>query len=177
MKRLVTGLDAEGRSCFISSGRPPRSVEHVHTPGFRTSLVWTTPPAPARSADARRDPTIEAERIVPQHPGATSLVVLTLPPDNIYEEEGFDPAAAYAEHALVNSDVTAAMDPDAPGMHATATIDYCIVLSGRLVAELDDGRCEEMGPGDILIQNATRHAWRNPFDTPAEIAFVMIATA
>lgn len=48
------------------------------------------------------------------------------------------------------------------------------MLSGRLVLELDDGATTEVGPGDAVIQNATRHAWRNPFDQPATFHAVSI---
>ena len=31
-----------------------------------------------------------------------------------------------------------------------------------------------MGPGDTVIQNGTRHAWRNPFDEPCVMVVVLI---
>ena len=57
-------------------------------------------------------------------------------------------------------------EPDNPGMHTTVTIDFEYVLSGRVVVELDDGATVELGPGDTVVQNGTRHAWRNPFHPP-----------
>lgn len=47
------------------------------------------------------------------------------------------------------------------GMHATDTVDYDIILSGELWMELDDGVEVHLTPGDCVIQNGTRHAWRN----------------
>ncbi|HLM29683.1 MAG TPA: cupin domain-containing protein, partial [Acidimicrobiales bacterium] len=65
-------------------------------------------------------------------------------------------------------------EPDNPGMHTTITIDFEYVLSGRVVLELDDGATVELGPGDTVVQNGTRHAWRNPFDEPATLVVVLI---
>ena len=47
-------------------------------------------------------------------------------------------------------------------------------MSGRVVLELDDGATVELGPGDTVVQNGTRHAWRNPFDEPATLVVVLI---
>lgn len=66
------------------------------------------------------------------------------------------------------------LEPDHPGMHTTASIDYEYVVSGRCVLELDDGESRELGPGDTVIQNGTRHAWRNPFDEPCLMVVVLI---
>jgi len=67
-----------------------------------------------------------------------------------------------------------ALEPDHPGMHTTATIDYEFIVSGRCVLELDDGATRELGPGDTVIQNGTRHAWRNPYDEPCVIVFALV---
>ncbi|WP_033308817.1 hypothetical protein RFN58_41440 [Streptomyces iakyrus] len=47
-------------------------------------------------------------------------------------------------------------------------------LHGEIVLELDDGHCASLSAGDIVIQNGTRHAWRNRSDQPATVAFVLI---
>jgi quercetin dioxygenase-like cupin family protein len=47
------------------------------------------------------------------------------------------------------------------GMHKTKTIDYNIILSGKLWMELDDGATVQLKTGDCIVQNGTRHAWRN----------------
>ncbi len=66
------------------------------------------------------------------------------------------------------------LEPDHPGMHTTATIDYEYIVSGRCVLELDNGATRELGPGDTVIQNGTRHAWRNPFNEPCVIVFAIV---
>ena len=69
--------------------------------------------------------------------------------------------------------MAAHMEPDQPGMHTAASVDYEFVASGRVLLELDDGATVELGAGDTVVQNGTRHAWRNPFDEPARMVVVV----
>jgi len=62
------------------------------------------------------------------------------------------------------------MDPSDPGMHATDTIDFEVVLEGTVILELDDGAEVTLNPGDTVVQNGTRHRWKNPGDKPARMA-------
>jgi mannose-6-phosphate isomerase-like protein (cupin superfamily) len=65
------------------------------------------------------------------------------------------------------------MDVTDPGMHTTDTIDFEVVLEGTVVLELDDGAEVTLRPGDTVVQNGTRHRWRNPGDTTARLAVFM----
>ena len=58
-------------------------------------------------------------------------------------------------------------------MHKTETVDYAIILSGEIVAVMDEGETV-MKAGDILIQRGTNHAWANRSGKPCRIAFVLI---
>lgn len=89
------------------------------------------------------------------------------------------PATALPEHSAqeLEEKLPGAIDhmePDAPGMHTTDTIDFEYVISGRVVLELDDGATVEVGPGDTVVQNGTRHAWRNPFDEPCHVVVFLV---
>lgn len=59
-------------------------------------------------------------------------------------------------------------------MHTTDTIDYDIILSGEIWLELDDGAKVHLKPGDCVIQNGTRHAWRSEGSEPCYMASVLI---
>ncbi|KAK5119284.1 hypothetical protein LTR85_007640 [Meristemomyces frigidus] len=50
-------------------------------------------------------------------------------------------------------------------MHRTQSVDYGIVLEGHIVSVLDSGEEQLMGRGDVMVQRATMHAWKNPSDT------------
>ena len=43
---------------------------------------------------------------------------------------------------------------------------------GDLWLELEDGQLTRLGPGDTVVQNGTRHAWRNLGAKPATVAVV-----
>jgi quercetin dioxygenase-like cupin family protein len=61
----------------------------------------------------------------------------------------------------------------ASGMHTSDTIDYGIVLSGEVCLELDDGEEVHLKQGDCVVQNGTRHNWRNRGSEVCVIAFVL----
>ena len=76
-------------------------------------------------------------------------------------------------HLQPPSVLAAAMEPDNPGVHQTATVDYGVVLDGEVHLELDDGVKIRLTAGDTIVQLGSRHAWRNPTDRPATVAFVL----
>ena len=59
-------------------------------------------------------------------------------------------------------------------MHTTPTVDYGVVLDGEVWLELDDGKTVHLKEHDVVVQNGTRHAWRNKGTKPATMAFVLI---
>ena len=95
-------------------------------------------------------------------------------PHTTQPREGIDLAAAAEKMERDLPGLVSYIEPDNPGMHTTATIDYEYVVSGRCVLELDDGATRELGVGDTVIQNGTRHAWRNPFDEPCVLVVCLI---
>lgn len=50
-------------------------------------------------------------------------------------------------------------------MHRTLSLDYGVVLEGEIELLLDSGETRLMNRGDICIQRATMHAWRNTSET------------
>jgi len=66
----------------------------------------------------------------------------------------------------------------APGyqcmMHRTQSLDYGIVVEGEIEMVLDSGEIQLMRRGDIAVQRATMHAWRNPSKTEwSRMVFVL----
>lgn len=59
-------------------------------------------------------------------------------------------------------------------MHRTQSVDYGIVVEGQVESVLDSGERQLMGRGDVMVQRATMHAWRNPSKTEwARMIFVL----
>jgi mannose-6-phosphate isomerase-like protein (cupin superfamily) len=56
-------------------------------------------------------------------------------------------------------------------MHATDTIDYLVVLSGRVTLVLETGEAA-LGPGDFVVDRGVLHGWRNDHAEPCVCAVV-----
>ncbi len=65
-------------------------------------------------------------------------------------------------------------DGDKPGMHRTDSTDFGVILSGNVVLELDDGVEVLLSPGDVVVQNGTRHRWRVAGGASATVAAFII---
>jgi quercetin dioxygenase-like cupin family protein len=132
--------------------------------------VWAT------TADVNPDPSdpTEAATSILPGPGGSSFLLVTFPPDSVMADPSFDPAAAGREHAEESPGLVAHFEPDAPGMHTTPTVDYGIVLDGEIWLELDDGKTVHLKKHDVVVQNGTRHAWRNKSAMRTKMAFVLL---
>lgn len=58
-------------------------------------------------------------------------------------------------------------------MHRTLSLDYCIVLSGEIVLELDGGEEKTVKAGEFIIQGGANHRWINRTNEVCRVAFVM----
>lgn len=168
VKRFVTAQSASGKSVFASVGPAPRAHLYQHTPGAGLTIVWATPPNPT-VPNAGRDITQTLDSLLPPI-GAASLLFVQFPPDAVTADPNFDSVAAAEEFVRLNPGIAERMEADSPGMHTTDTIDFVIVLEGEVWATLDDGREEIMRQHDVIIQNGTRHGWRNKSSRPAKLA-------
>ena len=59
-------------------------------------------------------------------------------------------------------------------MHTTDTVDFDVIVSGEAYLELDDGAEVLLKAGDCVIQNGTRHAWRNRSSEKCVIAVTLV---
>ncbi|CAN7723902.1 cupin domain-containing protein [Variovorax sp. LjRoot84] len=172
IRRIVTGHDQTGKSIFLKDSAASRTTEFKNVPGFATSLLWETSPDASVPA-TEGDPTVSARSWAPP-PGGTNLMFITFPPDAVMQSPGFDPAAAGAEYMQVLPGLAERFEMDHPGMHTTDSVDYGVLIEGELHLELDDGATKKLAPRDVVIQNGTRHAWRNKSDKPATMLFVLV---
>ncbi len=166
IRRVVTAV-RDGKAVIASDAQIDIG-EFFAVPGFAVAMIWGTQGVPSSSETFAVLPSILPPR------GGSRFVIVSFPPDAVFADPRFDSAAAEVEQAARLRDLAAAFEPDAPGMHRTETVDYAIVLAGTPVLELDDGVITTLSAGDTIVQNATRHGWRNPGATSATIAFVML---
>lgn len=169
IRRVVTGVKAEGTSVFVSDERV-EAVAPAVLPGFEFHRLWGQDDVPVSPQDGTPPP---AHAYFPPA-GGYRVGTFTVPPASTQPPEGIDLEVGFAEVEAALPGLMDHMEPENPGMHTTATIDFEYVVSGRIVLELDDGASVELGPGDTVVQNGTRHAWRNPFNEPATLVVVLV---
>jgi hypothetical protein len=174
IRRVVTGVDAAGHSVVVSDAIAPRFHDFASIPGMSETLVWETRPGEPIPATAT-DTTLETTSLVAAR-GATQLKIVRFPPDSVFADPSFDPGAAASEQAAAQPGLAELFEPDAPGMHATPTIDYALVLEGEITLELDDEVLVPIARGEVVVQNGTRHAWRNLTSAPATVAFFVVGS-
>lgn len=170
IRRVVTGHDGNGKAVFASDTVvEPNTLALV--PGAEFYQMWGSDERSSFPDDGSRP-------VAPTYfpgPNGFRFGLFSVAPDSAVFTEDLDVEAALVEMEEKLPGMAAHMEPDNPGMHTTATIDYEFVVSGRVVLELDDGATVELSPGDTVVQNGTRHAWRNPFDETAMLVVVLIA--
>jgi hypothetical protein len=172
VRRVVTGRNPAGKSVFLWVDEAPRTLDYVHIPGMSNTQLWSTTANPSLRQPLS-DPTLATATVMPKL-GGTQLMIVRFPPDSVMRSPTFDPVAAELENRSWLPGLAERFEPEAPGMHTTDTIDYGIVLSGEIWLELDDTVTQHLRQHDVVIQNGTRHAWRNKSEREAIMAFVLI---
>ncbi len=174
VRRIVTGHDSQGQAIFISDGAAPRATDFADIPGHGMAQLWTTPDQP-RLSEAPEDLTRLQGSLIPGV-GGTSLLAVSFPPDSVMAAP-LDPQRAFEQMAAALPGLFECFEADHPGMHKTPTIDYGVLLEGELWLELDNGEQRLVRAGDVVIQNGTRHAWRNKSEQPAKAIFFMLGAS
>ena len=166
VRRVVTGHDASGKSVFVSD-EAVKPVIPGMMPAAEFHLLWGGDKTPQFPDDG----SMPDWRTYFPPIGGFRFGMFTIPPDFAAEEQSVltaEEAAADLEAKLPG--LVQYMDPSDPGMHTTDTIDFETVLEGTVVLELEDGAEVTLRPGDTVVQNGTRHRWKNPGDKPARLA-------
>ncbi len=134
-RRVVTGLDATGKSCVISDAR----LDQLPVCATDPTVIWQSDEFPASNAGHA------------------------------------DGARAFSIDSFKSSNFWV-MFSQAPGKpsawHATDTLDYVVVLSGRVMLELETGGVE-LGPGDLIVDRGVTHSWCALGDQPAVMLAVV----
>ncbi len=189
MQCVVTGRDKSGKSIIVSHG-PVKPVTVAMLPGYEFYRIWGSDARPQLPSDGTPPPQPEyfpskdgfrfgmftlppATSISASAPAAVgSQGSATAPPT-----AGAAPAptpAALEEMEQKLPGLLKSLEADHPGMHTTDTVDFDVVLFGEVVLELDGGAEVALKAGDCVIQNGTRHAWRNQSSEKCVIAFSLL---
>jgi len=164
-RRIVTGHDSQGKAVVLFDS--PLQAKQRSAGGNGMTLLWVTGEFPV-DAVGFGDRSQTQVGVPPPADGTVFRIVdfAPIPPhaapidhEQILRAMGIDPATqGYARHA---------------NTHRTRTIDYAIVLEGEIDMLLDDSAIH-VKAGDVLVQQATNHAWVNNGTEPCRIAFILI---
>lgn len=169
VRRVVTGHDSDGKARVVADG----AVEPITSglmPGCAIYRLWGRDERPVFPDNGSPG---QAEAYYPPRDGSR-FMINTIAPGELTPAPDLDVAAAWEQLERQAPGAAAAMEPDAPGMHTTDTLDYVLVVSGEVTLELDDGEQTVLRTGDVVVQNGTRHAWRNHGTEPCTIVGVAV---
>ena len=154
VRQVVTGHDAKDRAVIVRD----EQLDAMSIPGIGEIVSLWSADAPATYPDAGNNPAAPA--LFPPV-GGIRFVIASYSPE-------FDVVASPPTPEVHIE------DGDEPGKHRTDTTDFGVILSGNVVLELDDGVEVLLSPGDVVVQNGTRHRWRVVGDVPVTLAAFII---
>lgn len=172
VRRVVTGLNAEGCSTVVLDDISPFHFAFPGVPDYGGTDIWRTDRTPADNL-SEGEPCFLPLAVSPQAGGSVFRIV-QFPPDRLYLDK-FDRDGAFGALA----DGKGATDTPAvhnPTMHQTHSVDYAVVLRGEVYALLDEGEVL-LKAGDTLVQRGTLHGWSNRTDELCIVVFVLIDAA
>jgi dienelactone hydrolase/mannose-6-phosphate isomerase-like protein (cupin superfamily) len=171
IRRVVTGHTPDGKA-IVASNTKVDGVTVDSLPGAEFHKLWGANEAPTFPDDGSPQPA----RLWFPPVGGFRFAMFTMAPLSTALEEDIDweTVRQELEEKLPGVVSQANGEPDNPGMHTTDTIDFEYVVSGEVWLELDDGVEVHLKAGDTVVQNGSRHAWRNKGSEPCRMVVVLV---
>jgi mannose-6-phosphate isomerase-like protein (cupin superfamily) len=143
-RKVVTGLDAQGRGTIVSNEPIGGGVDVPGVPpGWAYTMIGHTP------ADHQLPPSSDpAPMDMGMPPGSSHFALWTLPPVKV--------------------------GPNPAGMHRTDSIDYIVILQGGVTMIMSDGSSVDLHAGDCVVQGGVRHEWENRTDADCVMAVIVV---
>jgi hypothetical protein len=170
IRRIVTGIGADGRSRIVADGEPPVISTAAARPGWRNANLWSTSTTPA--AIDEPDRIADHKGLYPPANG-TVIRIIDIPPEPQDKAELAGWYTRTSQNPFPDRERRTADKSKHPGMHITDTVDYAIILFGEMYAVMDEGETL-MKAGDVLVQRGTNHAWSNRSGDVCRVAFILI---
>jgi mannose-6-phosphate isomerase-like protein (cupin superfamily) len=155
LRRIVTANDADGKSHIMIDGGPADEYRMGDIGGLHE--IWHD------DAGGPLNPAVCEDK-------AAGTPILS--PDEGAPPETIADLTRQAFIAMGAGD----HQPDTtkhPAMHTTHTLDAIILVKGRVRLILDNEETV-IGPGDVVVQRATNHAWAVEGDEPALFVAVLV---
>ena len=143
---VVAGPDASGQPEFLEVG----PAAEIHIPGIADgAFYWEV----KGGHSATNFGAVPGQVALAGTNGST-FGVNSFPAHSEADVEGQD----------FGDTMSATGDDGDAGMHASPTIDYEVVISGKVDVILPGGKKRTLVPGDLLVMAGVPHAWKNPYD-------------
>ncbi len=165
VRRVVTALDANGKAVVMFDSAV--ALTSLRSPNPATEM-WVTDKSPSDfswTADRGKTPV----HLTPPRGGTVFRIV------------DFVPITPKIEAMDINTMMKVAgadapskgLPPRHPMMHRTRSLDYAIIMSGEIDMLLDDTEVH-LKAGDVIVQQATNHAWVNRGKEVCRVAFILM---
>jgi quercetin dioxygenase-like cupin family protein len=171
IRRVTTGHNARGKAIVVSDAEV-EGIALTLLPGAEFHRLWGAD-RPPHFPDAGAQP--EGPSYFPPL-GGFRFMMFTVAPHSKSRRAAVDPQALGAEMEAKLPGLVSHMEPTNPGMHTTDTIDFEYIISGEVWLDLDEGASVHLRAGDTVVQNGTRHRWRNEGAEPCRIVVFMVGT-
>jgi mannose-6-phosphate isomerase-like protein (cupin superfamily) len=173
VRRVVTGLDKNSRSRVLSDGPSPHVTEG---PSAVITEIWSSSESPA-AYDFKGDRAIFPMKHDPYSNG-TICRLLEMKPGVVLPDLPVEELLKLSQALFqgMQSDFEPTLDTVRrhPSFHKTDSLDYLVMLSGRLTMLMDDDEEVTLESGDVVVQQGVLHGWRVEGDEPVRIFAVLV---
>jgi mannose-6-phosphate isomerase-like protein (cupin superfamily) len=163
--RVVTGIDKSGKAVALFDGNVP--LQSFRSPNPAGDM-WVTQAYPA-DFDWSEDRGKIKVGLTPPKNGTLFRIVDFVPTTEKIDQLPIDTMMKVAgDNAPKRGE-----PPKHSMMHRTRTVDYAIIMSGEIDMMMDDSTVH-LKAGDVVVQQATNHAWINRSSAPCRVAFILM---
>jgi len=166
VRRVVTKIDSSGKAVVMFDGAV--QLKSLRSPNPAGEMWVTDKSLPDFNWSADR--ALTKVGLVPPKNGTIFRIVDFVPLSSEAEKK-MDinlMMKVVGDHAPAKG-----LPPRHPMMHRTRSLDYAIIMSGEIDMLLDEGEVH-LKAGDVVVQQATNHAWVNRSGKPCRIAFILM---
>ncbi|MDB5804333.1 MAG: cupin superfamily protein [Betaproteobacteria bacterium] len=174
IRRVVTGLNAQGKSCVLYDSAAPGVKASAFKKGTGMTDIWLWNESPAPIDGNRDDGDVPFHFEPPETGGRLRVVQSECKPKDY---DASKDTYITAEHAPRRTEggtwERGRQSLFQTRIHKSETLDYGVMLSGERVLVTDESE-HVLTPGDVVIQVGSWHAWSDR-NFGSQMAFVMMA--
>ena len=165
VRRVVTKIDSSGKAVVMFDGQVQLTSFRSPNPASEMWVTESSPPDFSWTTDR----------------GKTKVGLVSPKNGTIFRIVDFVPTTQKIESMDINTMMKVVGDhapakglpPRHPMMHRTRSVDYAIIMSGEIDMLMDEGEVH-LKAGDVVVQQATNHAWVNRSGKPCRVAFILM---